>query len=85
MSHLFPNTKDSMSLSLALAIRRLRGVRNQHEFADLLGVSKKTIGRWENGSPVSLSNLRLLVAHGLDRSYLAGDATARQAPQEKAA
>lgn len=63
--------------SLSIAIRKVRGNRPQLEFAQLLGVTVRTVSRWEAGeAPVSLSNLRLLVAHGLPAAYLLSDVPA---------
>ena len=69
---------------LSIAIRMIRGPRTQEEFAELLGVTPRTVSRWESdddpeGPEVSISNLRLLVGHGLDSTYLLGTEHAEQA------
>ena len=60
--------------SLSKAIRRLRGFdMNQQEFAELVGVGRLTISKWETGDwQPSLVNLRRLVELGLPQEYLAG-------------
>ena len=61
-------------MSRAAAIRALRGLRTQHEFALELGVRRATVGAWEAGGEVSLRHARLLVGMGLDADlFLACD------------
>jgi transcriptional regulator with XRE-family HTH domain len=52
------------------AIRVLRGLRTQQEFAQAVGVTRAVISRWENGGEVSLMNARRLVELGLDPAYV---------------
>ena len=58
-----------MPTSIGSAIRDLRGLRTQQEFANLLGVSRITVARWETNETLpSFRHARPLVALGLDES-----------------
>lgn len=55
-----------------LRIRALRGVATQGEFAERLGVNRKTVERWEAGErlPDGQSLLALMTVCGADVNYI---------------
>jgi transcriptional regulator with XRE-family HTH domain len=58
-----------MTAGIGIAIRDIRGLRTQQEFADLLGVSRITVARWETDEALpAFRHARQLVAHGLDEA-----------------
>lgn len=59
-----------MDRDRGIAIRALRGLRTQEEFASEYGVVPLTVLRWEQGWPISIRNARRLVDAGLDPSYV---------------
>ncbi len=60
-----------MDESLAIEIRRARGLLTQQQFADLLHVNRVTIAKWEAGTHApSLHHARQLVACGVSSESL---------------
>lgn len=54
-------------MELSTAIKRLRGLRSQDEFAAEVGAHRVTVSLWETGdSTPSFKHARQLVALGLD-------------------
>jgi transcriptional regulator with XRE-family HTH domain len=65
------------------AIRALRGLQTQPEFASMVGVTPVQVSRWENGWGISLRSARRLVELGLDPAYVLPSAPAgTSAPAE---
>lgn len=54
----------------AAAIRAIRGLTSQEEFAERIGVSRITVIKLEQGTTPSLSTARELVALGLDIEHV---------------
>lgn len=69
-----------MSTNLAKAIRELRGIRSQQQFADELEASRPTVSNWETGDAIpSLRHARALVAMGLPVEVYMGAITSEVA------
>jgi DNA-binding XRE family transcriptional regulator len=64
----------------AKAIRNLRGLRTQREFASELGVRRRAVIAWEQGGGVSLHHALQLVEMGIPTEvFLEGKSTKRGA------
>jgi|GEM_PF-5197660 len=61
---------DQTDLSIRLRIERLSLQLSQFDVADLLGVSQKTVARWEKETSIPSDKLQLLHGHGFDVMYI---------------
>ncbi len=70
-----------LNMDRASAIRELRGLRTQQEFASELGVYRQAVAALEQGRAPSMKTARRLVELGLDISHVlpvAGAASGRK-------